>query len=126
MIASIPQTLVKLVLLQLVIQGWVFSGDGCQVSKDLCAVYGEAGEQDELLPGGAEQAGAVLDGQLTEEGELLDPRDLTEQQLICQTAQQGKKLHLGYPEPGWDVGRGRGEDKGELVLRSESIFQLEN
>lgn len=86
--------------LQLVVRRRVFGGDVGQVSEDLGAVDGEAGQQDELLPGGAEQAGVVLYGKLAEERQLLDPGDLAEKQLVCQAAQQGKQLHLCHFVPG--------------------------
>lgn len=86
--------------LQLIIRWCVFGGDVGQVSEDLGAVDGEARQQDELLPGGAEQAGVVLYGQLAKERQLLDPGDLPEEQLIRQATQQGKQLHLGYLVPG--------------------------
>lgn len=85
--------------LQLVIGRRVLVGDVGEVSQDLGAVDGQAGEQDELLPRGAQQARVVLDGELAEERQLLDPRDLTEEELIGQTAQQGEQLHLGHPVP---------------------------
>lgn len=72
--------------LQLIIRWRVLGGDVGQVSEDLGAVDGEAGQQDELLPGGAEEAGVVLYGKLAKEGQLLDPGDLTEKQLVCQAA----------------------------------------
>lgn len=85
--------------LQLVIGRRVLVGDVGEVSQDLGAVDGQAGEQDELLPRGAQQARVVLDGELAEERQLLDPRDLTEEELVGQTAQQGEQLHLGHPVP---------------------------
>lgn len=85
--------------LKLVVRWRVLCCDVGQLSKDLATVDSEAGEQDELLPGGAEQAGVVLYGELTEEGQLLDPGDLAEEQLVCQTAQQSKQLHLCYLVP---------------------------
>lgn len=85
--------------LQLVIRRRVLGGDVSQVSKDLGAVDGEAGEQDELLPGGAEQAGVVLYGKLAEEWQLLDPGDLAEEQLVRQATQQGEQLHLCHFVP---------------------------
>lgn len=87
--------------LKLVVWWRVLCCDVGQLSKDLATVDSEAGEQDELLPGGAEQAGVVLYGELTEEGQLLDPGDLAEEQLVCQTAQQSKQLHLCYLVPRW-------------------------
>lgn len=89
--------------LQLVIGRRVLVGDVGQVSQDLRAVDGQAGEQDELLPRGAQQPCVVLDGELAEERQLLDPRDLTEQQLVGQAAQQGEELHLGHPVPSTDT-----------------------
>lgn len=86
--------------LQLVIRWRVLGCDIGQVSEDLGTVDGEAGEQDKLLPGGAQQAGVVFYGELTEERQLLDPGDLTEEQLICQATQQGKQLYLGHFVPG--------------------------
>jgi len=85
--------------LQLVVGRRVLGGDVGQVSEDVRAVDGEAGQQDELLPGGAQQAGVVLDGQLAEERQLLDPRDLPEEQLVGQPAQQGEQLHLAHLVP---------------------------
>lgn len=82
--------------LELVVRWRVLCSDVGQVSKDLGTVDGEAGEQDELLPGGAEQTGVVLYGKLAEEGELLDPGDLPKEQLIRQATQQGEQLHLCY------------------------------
>ena len=95
--------------LQLLIRRCVLGSDVSQVPQYLGAVDGQAGQQDELLPGGAEQAGIVLDGELAEERKLFDPCDLSEQQLVGQTAQQGKQLHLGHPIPGGIV-------KGEIML----------
>lgn len=85
--------------LQLVVRGQVLGGDVGQVPEHLAAVDGEAGEQDELLPSSTEQQGVVLDGQLAEERQLLDPRDLTKQQLVGQTTQQRKQLHLSHLVP---------------------------
>lgn len=85
--------------LQLIVRWRVFGSDIGQFSKDLCAVDGKAGQQDELLPGGAEQAGVVLYGELTEEGQLLNPGDLAEEQLVCKAAQQGKQLDLRHFVP---------------------------
>lgn len=86
--------------LDFVIRRGVLGGDVGQVSEDLGAIDGEAGQQDELLPGRAEQTGVVLYGELTEERQLLDPGDLAEEQLICQATQQRKQLHLGHFVPG--------------------------
>lgn len=85
--------------LDFIIRRGVLGGDISQVSKDLGAIDGEAGQQDELLPGRAEQTGVVLYGELTEERQLLDPGDLAEQQLICQPTQQRKQLYLGHFVP---------------------------
>lgn len=89
--------------LQLLIRRCVFVCDVGKVSQDLSTVDGQAGEQDELLPRGTQQAGVVLDGELAEERQLLDPRDLTEEQLVGQAAQQGEQLHLGHPVPAADT-----------------------
>lgn len=85
--------------LQLMIRWSVLVSDISKVSQDLGAVDGQTGEQDELLPRGTQQACVVLDGELTEERQLLNPRDLTEEQLVGQTAQQGKELHLSHSVP---------------------------
>lgn len=86
--------------LQLIIRRRVLGCDIGQVPEDLGTVDGEAGEQDELLPGGTEQAGIVFYGELAEERQLLDPGDLTEEQLVCQATQQSKQLHLSHFVPG--------------------------
>lgn len=86
--------------LQLVVGRRVLGGDVGQVSEDLSTVDGEAGEQDELLPGGAEQAGVVFYGELAEERQLLDPGDLAEEQLVGQATQQRKEFHLCHFVPG--------------------------
>lgn len=86
--------------LQLIVRRRVLGGDVGQVSEYLGTVDGEAGEQDELLPGGAEQTGVVLYGELAEERQLLDPGDLAEEQLVCQATQQGKQLYLCHFVPG--------------------------
>lgn len=85
--------------LQLIVRRRVLGSDIGQFSEDLCAVDGKAGQQDELLPGGAEQAGVVLYGELAEEGQLLNPGDLAEEQLVCKAAQQGKQLNLRHFVP---------------------------
>lgn len=77
----------------------VLGSDISQIPQYLCTVDGQAGKQNELLPGGAQQAGVVLNGELAEEWELFDPSDLPEEQLVSQTTQQGKQLHLGHPVP---------------------------
>lgn len=76
--------------LQLIVRRRVLGSDVSQFSKDLGAVDGEAGEQDELLPGGAEQAGVVLYGELAEERQLLDPGDLAKEQLVCQATEESE------------------------------------
>lgn len=86
--------------LQLIICRSVFGSNARQLAKDLRSVDSEAGEQDELLPGGAQQAGVVLDGELTEEGQLLDPRDLAEEEFVGKATQQCKQLHLRHFVPG--------------------------
>lgn len=58
---------------QLIVRRRVLGSDIGQLSKDLGTVDGEAGEQNELLPGGAEQASVVLNGELAEEWQFLDP-----------------------------------------------------
>ena len=83
--------------LQLVIGRCVFVSDVGQVAQDLSAVDGQTGQQDELLPGGTQQACVVFNGQLAEERQLLDPGDLPEEQLISQTTQQSKALTLSIP-----------------------------
>lgn len=82
--------------LQLVVGRRVLGGDVGQVAEDLAAVDGQAGEQQQLLPGGTQQAGVVLDGKLAEKGQSLHPGDLPEEQLICQPAEQGEELHLRH------------------------------
>lgn len=88
--------------LDFVVRRCVLGGDVGQVSKDLGAVDGETGKQNEFLPGGAQQACVVLYGELAEKWQLLDPRDLAEEQLVCQTTQQSEQLHLGQLVPGFN------------------------
>lgn len=85
--------------MQLIIRGRVFGSDAGQLAKDLRSVDGEAGQQDELLPGGAQQAGVVLDGELAKEGQLLDPGDLAEEEFVCKAAQQREQLNLRHFVP---------------------------
>lgn len=85
--------------LQLIVRRGVLGRDVSELSKDLRAVDGKAREQDELLPGGAEQAGVVLYGELAEERQLLDPGDLAEEQLVRQATQQSEQLHLRHLVP---------------------------
>lgn len=102
--------------LQLIICRRVLSGDVGQLAKDLRSVDGEAGQQDELLPGGAQQAGVVLDRELAEEGQLLDPRDLAKEELVGKATQQRKQLHLRHFVPGGQKGRQREEPSSVTSL----------
>lgn len=88
---------------QLVVRGRVLGGDVREVTKDLFAVHSQRREQDQLLPGGAEQAGIVLDGEFAEERQLLDPSNLPEKQFIRQTTQQRKQLCLSHFVPAGTV-----------------------
>lgn len=92
--------------MQLIIRRRVLGSDVGELAEDLRSVDGEAGQQDELLPGGAQQAGVVLDGKLTEEGQLLDPRDLAEEELVGEATQQREQLHLCHFVPGGGESRG--------------------
>lgn len=59
--------------LQLVVRRRVLVSDAGEVTQDLSAVDGEAGQQDEFLPRSTEQACVILDGELAEERQLLNP-----------------------------------------------------
>lgn len=89
--------------MQLIIRGRILGGDIRKVTKDLLAVNSQRGEQDQLLPRRAEQAGIVLDGEFAEERQLLDPSNLPEKQFIRQTTQQRKQLCLSHFVPAGTV-----------------------
>lgn len=89
--------------MQLIIRRRVLGGDIRKVTKDLLAVNSQRGEQDQLLPCRAEEAGIVFDGEFAEERQLLDPSNLPEKQFIRQTTEQRKQLCLRHFIPAGTV-----------------------
>lgn len=80
--------------MQLILRGGVLGGHVGQVPKDLPAVDGQGGQQEQFLPSGTQQTGVVLDGELAKEGQPLDPGDLPEEELVRQATEKRKELGL--------------------------------